>query len=87
MERTGSQRLGVCKEVMQGSWSHQEAGTQERAGMNSCPRAVPQTQVVLETKMGSPTPRSLSFSSGSAYTLLVKAGPGRCGWGHSLYLG
>ena len=43
---------------MQASWSHQEAGTQERAGMNSCPRAVPQTQVALETKMGSPpTPR------------------------------
>ena len=63
------------------------SGTQERAGMNSCPRAVPQTQVVLETKMRSPNPQSLSFSSGSAYTLLVKAGPGECGWGHSLYLG
>lgn len=70
---------------MQASWSHQEAGTQERAAMNSCPRAVPQTQVALETKMGSPPQES--FFPFRLCLLLVKAGPGRCGWGHSLYLG
>ena len=41
----------------------------------------------IENKDGIPAPRSLSFGSGSAHTLLVKAGPGKCGWGHLLYLG
>lgn len=67
VERTGSQRLGVCEEVMQASLDHPGGRDPGKSSDEFLSRAGSQTQVALETRWD---PQSALSRSGSAYCWL-----------------